>query len=113
MRVKCQGTKLFDRAGIWSSTKWTLPSQDSTGHIKNPGTAMGLGVMNGSGTEVIEEELNNSPEQIWKTVPSCCDDNYCCGDYYIIRHIASGKVLTAALTSDTTVKLVVKGMYIV
>ena len=105
MRVKCQGTKLFDRAGIWSSTKWTLPSQDSTGHIKNPGTAMVLGVMNGSGTEVIEEELKNSPEQLWKIEPSCCED------YYIIKHIASGKVLTTASTSDATVNSVSTGLF--
>ena len=105
MRVKCQGTKLFDLAGIWSSTKWILPSQDSTGHIKNAGTAMVLGVMNSSGTEVIEEELNNSPEQIWKIVSQCCEK------CYIIKHVSSGKVLTAVSTSDDTVKLVVKGMY--
>ena len=64
---------------------------------------MVLGV--GSGTEVIEEELGNSTEQIWKTESSSCE-KYC-----IIRHITSGKVLTAVSTHDAGVKLTIKGTY--
>ena len=65
---------------------------------------MVLGVVNV--TEVIEEKLDNSTEQIWQIESSCCEK------YYIIRHVSSGKVLTAVSTSNAAVKLTIKGMSI-
>ena len=66
------GTTLIDKLGIWKSTSnWELPSQNSTGQIRNIDTNMVLVVENDSKdnqTKVVEKLLEDSNvnNTIWK-----------------------------------------------
>ena len=61
---KLNGTTLVDKTGIWKSTSnWEVPSQNSTGIIRNIDTNMVLIVVNDfkdNETKVVEKLLENS-----------------------------------------------------
>ena len=104
---KYNGGKLENLAGIWASTaNWELPSEGSTGKIKNVDRNMVLGAEHNAmvtGTKVIMEEMvKNSAGQLWKIG----DANS--SGYFNITNPSSGKVLTAVATD----KLTIEGMYL-
>jgi len=111
---KYNGGTLENLAGIWASTaNWELPSEGSTGKIKNVDRNMVLGKVlveptlvlgvehNAmvTGTKVIMEEMvKNSAGQLWKIG----DANS--SGYFNITNPSSGKVLTAVATDKLTIE---------
>ena len=101
---KLNGTTLMDKLGIWKSTfNWELPSQNSSGIIRNIDTNMVLVVINDSKdnqTKVVEKLLedSNANNTIWKMGEV---DNK---GYFTIINLAYEKVLIPVGANNLTME---------